>query len=504
MTQPIAGWETYVDPMGQGWPAPAAAPAAGFTPVPQIDPTVRPVQPVPGSEQYSGDSYRPAGTLPGVGADAPAPAAPEILGAAERKAAAGGVQAPEIQGAADRAPAQPSMVPVTSTDTSTTTTGVDKAGAAAIRGATGQANDAATAAGQAKIDQEKAGGYLDQQQAQAAYGRGVNTYFEQAAAMQVQDDIIQEVSRRRQETAKFKPDRTALFKGDTGTLFGIAAAVSAMAGGWLMGQGITKTNVYLDSVMRMIDDNANDQAEANSLVYQELTQRLGSAEAARHEMKARMLGAVNDTIEAQSRFEKGALVQKGAAGTMAQVQAEIAKNNLDAEKLVAKNVSTQVQRKTQMVPNIAATGGIDVTDPKEYAKVGKIQHVANFAADVESLAQTGELADSVGLFDEGFNYVADSLRVRSPSAAKVDALKAKWELMMRSDWASEPNGQETQRRLSTIGFPRSDKEIPLFRQNVREALNSADPGGRYRIAARAMGNVPKAVETGRTPIVRGK
>jgi hypothetical protein len=215
-----------------------------------------------------------------------------------------------------------------------------------------------------------------------------------------------------------------------------------------------------------------------------------------------MLGAVNDTIEAQARFEKSELVQKGSAGVMARVQAEQAKNNLEREKLVARNVQTSVQRKSQMIPNIAATGGIDISDPKEYARVGKVQAVTNFAADVESLAKTGELAASVGLLDEAWDWASDAVRARSPGAAKVDALKAKWELMMRSDWASEPNGQETQRRLSSISFPRSDAEIPLFQQNVREAVNAVDPGGRYRIAARAMGNTPKATETGRTPIVR--
>jgi hypothetical protein len=215
-----------------------------------------------------------------------------------------------------------------------------------------------------------------------------------------------------------------------------------------------------------------------------------------------MLGAVNDTIEAQARFEKSELVQKGSAGVMARVQAEQAKNNLEREKLVARNVQTSVQKRSQLVANPAAYGGIDVSDPKEYARVGKVQAIENFATNAESLAKTGELADNVGLLDEGWNWVADAVRQRSPGAAKVDALKADWELMMRSGWASEPNGEETQRRLSQIAFPRSDAEIPLFLQRVREARNAADPGGRYRIAARAMGNQPKAVETGRTPIVR--
>jgi len=501
MTMPIDGWTSYTDPTGQVWPeppatgAPVADPMSGapagpgaapqpFTPVPVVNPAAQP------NMQPAGPAVYPPDMPP-----------PDPRGMADK--AGGGTPAPpdDPRGRADML-SQPSMIPVTTTETATTTTGVDKASAAGIGKATEQANQSALAAGQAQIDERNAAAALEQKQARDAYGRGVNTYFEQAAALQVQDDIVQQTSERLDAAAKFKPDRTALFKGDNGALFGISAAVAAMAGGFLMGLQGQKENPYLKAILGMIDDNARDQVESNSMVYQELTKRLGSAEAAKKELKARMLGAVSDTIDAQARFEKSELVQKGSAGIMSQVQAEQAKNNLEREKLVARNVSTTVQKKTAMVPNPAATGGIDLSDPKEYAKVGKVQAVANFAADVESLAKTGELAASVGFFDEKFDYVADSLRVRSPGAAKVDALKAKWELMMRSDWASEPNGQETQRRLSTISFPRSDAEIPLFQQNVREALNSADPGGRYRIAARAMGNSPKVVQTGRTPIVR--
>lgn len=46
----------------------------GFESVPAIDPSARPdIQPVPGSEQYSGDAFRPAGSLPGLGAASPNP-----------------------------------------------------------------------------------------------------------------------------------------------------------------------------------------------------------------------------------------------------------------------------------------------------------------------------------------------------------------------------------------------------------------------------------------------
>jgi hypothetical protein len=456
MTMPMEGWETYTDPLGNAWPAPSTGAP------PEVASFIQNTIPQPQAPAPAPHTTAPAapalGTPEGMAAALEAPADPR------GRADAAGAGAPEPpgdpRGAADRG--QPSMIPVTTTESTTTTSGVDRKSEAGIRSATDEANKAVDAAGRAEIDQQKAAGELEARQAQAAYGRGVNSYFENAAALQVQEDVISETSQRLEETAKFKPDRTALFKGDKGALFGISAGIAAMAGGFLMGLQGGGKNPYLDAILGMVDD----------------------------------------TIEAQARFEKSELVQKGSAGVMARVQAEQAKNNLEREKLVARNVQTSVQKRSQLVANPAAYGGIDVSDPKEYARVGKVQAIENFATNAESLAKTGELADNVGLLDEGWNWVADAVRQRSPGAAKVDALKADWELMMRSGWASEPNGEETQRRLSQIAFPRSDAEIPLFLQRVREARNAADPGGRYRIAARAMGNQPKAVETGRTPIVR--
>lgn len=475
----------------------ATAQGPGFQPIAPVDPAANPaIQPVPGSEtQVSGASYHPAGTPTG---GAPAPYPTLAPGAADAQPASPGF--PQLTpGAAN----QPAMVPVTQTNSSTTTQGLDKASAGRVNDATGQANAAATAAGAADAHQQQAVGALDQSQAQAAYGRGVNSYFENAAALHVQDEIIQQTSARLEETARFKPDRTALFHGDNGVLFSVSAAVAAMGGGWLMGQGLTGgKNPGLEAVFHIIDDNARDQIAQNSQVYQELTRRLGSAEAAKRELKARQLQALNDTIDSYTKFERSGLVQQGAATTMARVQAEIAKNNLEAAKLTGKQVSNTVQKQTSMQPNPQAFAGVDIRDPKEYERVGKISALRDFATDAESLAKDGTIANNVGFLDSKWAWIKDAVDARDPAQAKLDTLKAKWELANRASWASEPNGQEVQRRLSEVGFPRNDNEIPVFLANVRAALNAADPGGRYRIAAQAMGNTPKAVESSRTPIVR--
>lgn len=399
---------------------------------------------------------------------------------------------------------QPAMIPVTETETTRTSTGLDKASEANINKVTEEANTAVQAAGQAKVDELKATADLERQQSREAYARGVNNYFQDWGKRQTEDEIVRETTARLEETAKFKPDRSALFHGDGGTMFGISAAIAAMAGGWLMGQGLTGgKNPYLDVIMRMIDQNAQDQVEANSATFRELERRLGSAEAARNELKARMKESVNTTIEAQTRFQKADLIQKGAAAVMAEVDRETARNRMDAAKATARTTSEVVQQRTKMVPNPMATGGIDLADPKEYATTGKVAAMENFAANAQSLAENGDLANAVGFFDSWTGPLARSINASDKDrVAKVEALRGKWELMMRADWKSEPNGQAVQERLSAISWPKNDSEIPLFLQNVREALNTADPGGRYRAAARAMGNRSNAVETGRVPVVR--
>jgi hypothetical protein len=253
----------------------------------------------------------------------------------------------------------------------------------------------------------------------------------------------------------------------------------------------------------MIDDNANDQIAANSQVYQELTRRLGSAEAARKELKARMLEAANQTIEAQSRFEKAELVQKGAAIMMADVQREVARNRLEAAKLTGKTTTKTVQQRTQMVPNPGAMPfGIDLTDPKQIARAERVGMLDSLLREGESLYQSGELAANTGLVDEAVGGVKRFFRSRDPGQKRVEDFRAALQLINRADWASEPNGAEIQRQLSQIGVPENDSEIPQALARLRTILNAADPGGRYRVARRAAGDVPAAVETRRIPVVK--
>lgn len=477
--QPAAPGAMGALTMPGGAPPAPAAPAsdAGFTPVPVVNPAAKP-------------ELQPAADAPW--GPAPMPPGPQAAPAAEQP-----------WGPAPM-PAGPALIPSTTTDVTTQTSGPDAATTANINKATGEANTAAQAAGTAKVDELNATAGFERSEAQAQYGRGVNAYFERAGEMQTQDQIIRETQTALEETAKFKPDRTALFHGDNGTLFGISAAVAAMAGGWLMGQGLTGgKNPYLETVMRMIDENANDQIQANSQVYQELTRRLGTAEAAKRELKARMYEAVNTTIEAQSRFNKAQLVQQGAAGVMAEVQKEAARNRLEAAKLTGQTKTKTVQSQTRMVANpMAMPFGIDPSDPKQAARIERVGMLDALLREAESLDKSGELAANTGLIDEAVGGVKRFFRTRDLGQKRVEDFRAALQLINRADWASEPNGQEIQRQLSQIGEPQNDAEIPQALTRLRTILNAVDPGGRLRIVRRQMGDTPAAVVKREIPVVQ--
>lgn len=490
------------DPYGELNPANAGAPPGVANFIQNVIP--KPATPAPAAHAAPA-APAPLSSPQGMAAAMDAPMTPPNLVPGQSNKAPGGGAPPNLTPGQSN---QPSMIPVTQTtkESSTTTQGMDKASAAKVEGATGAANAAADKVGALEAGNLNASADMQRQQAQGAYGRGVNDYFQKWGELQVQEQISAETDAKLQEAAKFKPDRTALFRGDTGLLFGLSAAISAMAGGWLMGQGLTGgKNPYLDSILQMIDDDANDQINQNSATMEQLTRILGDSKAAGKELKARMLGSVSDTIQAQSKFQDADQVQRGAAVVMARVEAEKAKNQMDAAKLTATSVTKQVQSRsqTQMVANPQAYGGLDVNDAKVQARMDKVGALENLYTTAMSLQASGELADNTGLIDEAVGSVKRGLRMRNPGQKKVEDFRALLESANRADWASEPNGQEVQLRLSQIGVPQNDAEIPLAIQKLREAVNVIDPGGRFRAARRALGDRPPTAETGtRTPIVR--
>lgn len=423
--------------------------------------------------------------------------------------------APQPTAPPDMRPGQanvPATIQVSKTDTTTTngtsTQGISEASKQQLRGATDQANAAAAGMGNVEAGNINAQADLQRTQAQQSYARGVNDYYQQWGQLQTQEQIAQETDRRLQEAAKFKPDRTQLFGGDSGVAFGISAAIAAMAGGWLMGQGLTGgKNPYLDIITRMIDDNANDQIRQNSQTMDQLTRILGDSKAAVSALKAKMRESVNETITAQTKFQDADLVQRGAATVMARVEAEKAKNDMEYAKATADTVTKQhqvtSQRTSQTVPNPAFAGGLDVNDAKTIQTIQKAGALEDLVNEAISLEKSGDLAANTGLLDEAAGSIKRGLRMRDPGQKRVEDFKAQLQLINRADWASEPNGQEIQRQLSSIGIPENDAEIPIAVERLRAVLNQVDPGGRFRMARRALGNRTNANQTGPAiPIVK--
>lgn len=509
------GGGDWVDELGNVTPDPYGSLAPGVAQAPpEVSNFIQNVIPRPAAPPAAAHvtpATPPALNSPaGMSAAMDAPMSPPDLTPGQGNASLGGAGGPP-----DLRPGQgniPSMVPQTVRETTstsgTTTQGMDAASKANVEGATSAANKAVQNAGNVEAANITAQADAQRLQAQQAYGRGVNDYFQQWGQLQTQEAIQAETDRRLQEGAKFKPDRTALFRGDTGLMFGISAAISAMAGGWLMGQGLTGgKNPYLESIFQMIDDDANDQIAQNSQTMEQLTRIYGDSKAAAKELKARMLQSVNDTIQAQSKFQDADLVQRGAATVMARVQAEQAKNQMEAAKLTANTVTRQQQTtsqtQTKMVQNPAAFGGLDVNDAKTVATMQKVGALDDLVREAISLKNSGELAENTGLIDEAVGGVKRAFHARSPGQKRVEDFKAALQLINRADWASEPNGQAIQQQLSSIGVPENDSEIPQAVERLRGILNQADPGGRFRAARRALGDRPGASETGqRVPIVR--
>jgi hypothetical protein len=368
---------------------------------------------------------------------------------------------------ADRQPATISVTDTTTT-TGSTTSGMDAASAKAVGEATGQANAAADASGAAQVDTINATADLERKQSQAAYAKGVNDYFTGLAAVQAQDEIVRETTQRLDAAKDFKPDRTQLFDGDTGAVFGISAAIAAMAGGWLMGQGLTGgKNPYLDVVMKMIDDNARDQVDQHSNTVQELQRRLGSAEAAKKELKARMLGSVEETINAQARFEKSSIVQKGSAAVLAQVAAEKAKNSLDAAKLTAKTASESVQksRQTRQMPNPAAMQGgggsaisadgkpLDVNQGKLASRAEKAQKIAD-----QLRAKRNSVKEAVGGMDRLGNWLADYTVGMNEKALEGENLISEMQNYNLERFQNSPGDKITSQKQN-MGVPTRDSDI---------------------------------------------
>ena len=188
----------------------------------------------------------------------------------------------------------------------------------AVSKAQGQARDAAAAYGVLGADQAAKRSKLIMEDAAAGLEKT-------AAQIALNDHIMGQVDKRMTAGAEWRPDRSELFHGDRGVAFGIAAAVAAMSGAWMQGRGLTGSNPYLPTIMKMIDDNANDQVRKNSSTMQFLREQKGDLRAAAIELKQRQLRYATQRLDGLALKDQSELLKAGVEKTRAEMQAQDAK-----------------------------------------------------------------------------------------------------------------------------------------------------------------------------------
>jgi hypothetical protein len=167
-----------------------------------------------------------------------------------------------------------------------------------------------------------------------------------AAEQAVNAHIQSETERRMQAASDWQPDRKNMFGFGAGR--GLAAAVAIIAGGWMQGRGQTSTNQFLPFVMKMIDDDVNDQVRKNSANVQQLREKLGDIKAAAAELKKRQLMYVDSELQAKTAAAAAKDPSVQAANEAYRSKSAAFQAERDAEKRQAleRTVSEQVSRTT--------------------------------------------------------------------------------------------------------------------------------------------------------------
>ena len=220
----------------------------------------------------------------------------------------------------------------------------------AVAGAQAGARDAAAQYGTLQAQQAEA--HSKELLAQAAEG-----VEKTAAQLAVQDHIQEQVQKRMNAGAEWRPDRSELFHNDHGVAFGLMAAVAAMAGAWMQGRGLTGQNPYLPTIMRMIDDNVQDQVRKNSMVMQKLREDKGDIKAAILELKQRQPHFAQMRLDGLTMKDQSDLMRAGVEKTRQDMQAQDAKWEQEKRQALER---TETRKVTQtfshdVKPNPAAT-----------------------------------------------------------------------------------------------------------------------------------------------------
>jgi hypothetical protein len=128
-------------------------------------------------------------------------------------------------------------------------------------------------------------------------------------------------------------------------------------------------------------------------------------------------------------------------------------------------VSTTISRHT--APMQAAGGGR--MSPQQAQAGSQVRALDRAISALEQAEKTGDLQAVVGWQNKlGANSLQEFFGGLPPGQQKALTALRELEVLNRADWKSEPNGAAVQERLSNIGIPKNDREIPVALERMRK------------------------------------
>jgi hypothetical protein len=96
--------------------------------------------------------------------------------------------------------------------------------------------------------------------------------------------------------------------------------------------------------------------------------------------------------------------------------------------------------------------------------------------ELEQLEKNGTVSDVVGIWQSGGGKLAEWTGTQkyalSPEQNRAKDLLAKLESLNRFSWKTEPNSVKTQERMSQLGLPTNDRDLPTFFARQKEAVKA--------------------------------
>lgn len=329
----------------------------------------------------------------------------------------------------------------------------------------GSARTARQAANAAQVQQASDAATLEQARGAEGLANAAQAIKDNADKIAVQEHVLNQVDEKLKAGADWRPDRTELFHGDPGAVFGISAAVAAMAGGWLMGQGLTGgKNPYLDAIVSMINENANDQVRKNSAIMQQLIDHKGDVKAAVAELKQRQLAQVGIMAQAQARKDNGDLMQKGTAALTTQLAAQDAQWENDQRKALMQSITHKTADHLKRItdPN-ATTAKLPRQLAMRHANNAQfVQEWAGIKPQLHALEQDGSMASYLGtVATKGANWVQENLNGLPPKQQQAAILIARLEELNHLHTGSSMVGlsEHEKERFGKVGVPTKAREL---------------------------------------------